>query len=114
MASTRVVIHEDGITEFLKTNKPVRDIMVNAGKQVAAEAAATASAAEKGTGGRITGYADAGFSTEWVDNGTKRPRVEISSNASAETFTAAHFYTQKRDGVAHLRAALYSITTKGA
>ena len=86
--------------------------MMNLGEQVAAEAEATASAAEKGPGGRIDGYAAAGFSVKW-DEGKRRPRVIIASNADPETALRAYFYTQKVWGVAHIRQALYKFTTKG-
>jgi hypothetical protein len=113
MAKVKVVVHEDGIAKFLQTNKVVRDKMVHAAQDVAGEAQATASNAENGPGGKIDGYADAGFSVVWESRSGKRPRVNIVSNADMKTFLAAHFHTQKRDGVAHLRAALYSVTRRG-
>ena len=108
----KVVIDEKGLDDFLKANKAIRDLLIQAGQAVAANAQATASQAELGPGGRITGYADAGFSVEWENRGT-RPRVNIRSNADGDTATKVHFYTQKRDGVAHLRKALYDETYKG-
>ena len=80
---------------------------------VQGEAQATASSAEEGPGGTITGYASAGFSVVYEARG-KRPRVLIKSNADSATITAAHFHTQKRDGIAHLRAALYKFTKRGS
>jgi hypothetical protein len=105
---TRVIVDEAAISIFLQQNKPVRDLLVSTAQAVASEAQATASDAENGPGGTITGYASAGFSVEWESRGGKRPRVNIVSNADPETTTRAHFYTQRRDGVAHLRAALYN------
>jgi hypothetical protein len=107
--STRVVVHEDGIADFLEMNPGVKAQLMGVAEQVAAKAQATASSAEEGSGGRITGYSAAGFSVEWESRGGKRPRVNIRSNADKKTFLAAHFHSQKRDGVGHLRAALYAI-----
>lgn len=107
--ASKVVVHEEGISAFLQMNKSVRDMLVHTAQAVAAEAQSTASSAEEGPGGRIDGYANAGFSVEWESRGGKRPRVNIKSNADKETFLAAHFHTQLRDGVSHLRAALYKI-----
>jgi hypothetical protein len=106
---TRVVVHEDGISEFLEMNPSVKAQLMGVAEQVAAKAQSTASRAEEGAGGRITGYASAGFSVVWEARGGKRPRVNIVSNADKKTFLAAHFHSQLRDGVAHLRAALYSV-----
>lgn len=107
--STRVIVHEDGIADFLEMNPAVKAQLMGVAEQVATEAQRTASSAENGDGGRISGYASAGFSVEWESRGGKRPRVNIKSNADKKTFLAAHFHTQKRDGVAHLRAALYKV-----
>lgn len=107
--ATKVIVHEEGIAAFLQMNKPVRDMLVHTAQAVADEAQRTASSAEEGPGGRIDGYSAAGFSVQWEARGGKRPRVNISSNAEKETFLAAHFHSQLRDGVGHLRAALYKI-----
>lgn len=112
MASVRVEVHPEGIAQFLRENKPIRDMLVGEAQKVAAEAQSTASSAEEGAGGRVSGYADAGFSVVWDQRGGKRPRVLIKSNADSKTATAAHFHTQWRDGVAHLRAALYAFTRR--
>lgn len=109
MAKAKIVIHEDGLVAFLKKNKPVRDMLVGTARSVANEAQQTADSAQKGAGGRLDGYAQAGFSVEWQGR-NKRPRVNIKSNADIETALAAHFYTQRRDGVGHLRKALYKFT----
>jgi competence CoiA-like predicted nuclease len=101
-----VYVDPRGVETFLKTNKPVRDMLAKTAGNVLAEAQSTASEAENGAGGRVTGYAAAGFKIVWIMNG-KRPQVRIVSNADSLTATQVHFYTQKRDGVAHLRAALY-------
>lgn len=106
----RVVVDEMGIAEFLETNPAIRDQVLGTAQAVAGRAQATASSAEEGAGGRIDGYAAAGFSVVWEARGGKRPRANIVSNADSETATAAHFHTQRRDGVAHLRAALRAVT----
>lgn len=112
MAKVKVVVDNDAVAMFLRNNKPVRDLLAGEARKVATEAQATADAAQEGSGGRIDGYAQAGFSVRWVMRG-RRPRIDIVSNADPKTATAAHFHTQKRDGVAHLRAALYKITFRG-
>lgn len=110
--NVKVVIDEQGVKEFLQKNKEVRDLLVGVGQDVAAEAQATASDAEKGPGGRLDGYADAGFSVEW-ENRAGRPRVNVVSNADPQTTLGVYFSTQKRWGVSHLRRALYKFTTRG-
>jgi hypothetical protein len=112
-SGARVVVHEEGIALFLQMNKPVRDMLVKTAQAVAAEAQSTASEAEKGPGGSIDGYAAAGFEVEWQSRSGKRPRVNIKSRADIKTALAAHFSSQKRFGVAHLRAALYKLTYRG-
>lgn len=109
----KVTVHEQGIADLLEANPAIRAQLMGVAEGVAAEAQRTASAAEEGSGGRITGYADAGFSVQWEARGGKRPRVNVVSNADKKTFMAAHFHTQKRDGIAHLRAALYKFTRRG-
>ncbi len=113
MAKVKVVIHEDGIAQFLRENKPVRDLMMHTAAQVAGEAESTAQSAQNGPGGTIYGYAEAGFSVEWEQRGGKRPRVNVISNSDPYMALAAYFHTLKRDGVDHLRAALYKFTSRG-
>lgn len=111
--SVRIVVDEQGLADLVSKNKDIRDELMRVAKAVAGEAQATASAAENGSGGTLDGYSAAGFSVEWESRGGKRPRVNVRSNASGELATGVHFHTQKRDGVAHLRAALYKFTSKG-
>lgn len=111
--SVRIIVDEAAVAEFVAQNKYIRDEIVGVAQKVASEAAGTASAAENGAGGRIDGYAAAGFSVQYESRGNKRPRVNIVSNADPKISMAAHFHTQKRDGVGHLRAALYKFTTRG-
>lgn len=105
---TRVIVHEEGIADFLSMNKGVRDMMFDAANKVVEEAQRTADAAQKGSGGRISGYAEAGFEAQWEARGGKRPRINIVSKADKDTAWAAHFHSQLVNGVAHLRAALYA------
>lgn len=112
-SGVKVKVDEVAISQFLQQNKPVRDMLVRSAQAVAANAQATAQNAQKGPDGKLTGYAEAGFAVEWESRGGKRPRVNIKSLADIKTAMAVHFYTQKRDGVAHLRAALYSETYRG-
>ena len=111
-STVKIEVHEQGIVELLERDKALRDSLVHQAQAIAAEAQATASSAEEGPGGRIHGYADAGFSVVWDGRG-KRPRVNIVSNAPEDIALAAHFHTQKRDGVGHIRAALYKFTHRG-
>lgn len=113
MAKVKIVFDNDALTEFIETNDYIKAAIMGTAHDVAAEAQRTASAAEEGSGGRISGYAEAGFSVEWEPRGGKRPRANVVSNAPAEIATAAHFHTQIRDGIAHLRAALYRFTNRG-
>lgn len=109
----KVEVDEAGLAEFVSQNKPLRDMLVSTAQAVANQAAATASDAEEGPGGRIDGYASAGFTVEYESRGGKRPRVNIKSNAPGAIAMAAHFHSQLKDGVGHLRAALYSVTGRG-
>lgn len=109
--SVKVQYDAEDMRAFLKANKPIRDLLMSQGQAVATEAQDTASAAEGGPGGRIDGYAAAGFSVSWHQQG--RPQVRIASNADPSVITAVHFHTQKKNGVAHLRAALYKFTQRG-
>lgn len=113
MASVRVKIHEEGLAALLEENPAIRAKLLGVANGVAAEAQATADSAQKGSGGRIDGYAEAGFAVQWEARGGKRPRVNVVSKADSKTAMAAHFHTQKRDGIAHLRAALYKFTRRG-
>ena len=105
----RVQVHPEGLRDFLRTNKAMRDDIMREANKVKAEAERTASSAEEGPGGRIDGYADAGFDVQW-ESRSQVPRVNIVSLADKETFLAAHFHTIKRDGIAHMRAALKVVT----
>lgn len=108
----KVEVDEGALRAFLAENKPVRDFLIGVGQQVASEAQATASDAENGAGGTIDGYAAAGFSVEWK-RGVKRPEIHVNSNADGRIAEAAHFNSQRKNGVGHLRAALYKFTTRG-
>ena len=114
MASkVRIEIHEQGLRDLVSANKPIRDLLVSTAQNVASEAQATAQSAQEGPGGTIYGYAEAGFSVEWDARGGKRPRVNVISNATPKMAMAAYFHTMKRDGIDHLRAALYKFTNRG-
>lgn len=113
MANVKVVVHEKGISDFLQMNKGVRDQMVSVANMVKSEAEATASDAEEGPGGRISGYADAGFEVQWESRGGKRPRVLIVVKADKKTFLAAHFHYLLKTGYGHMAAAIYSVSRSG-
>lgn len=112
MAKARIVIHSDGFADMMN-DSTMKALLLEIGNQVASEAASTAQDAQQGPGGTISGYAEAGFDVIYEHRGS-RPRVKVMSLADAETASAAHFYTQKRDGVGHLRRALYKFTRRGA
>lgn len=113
MAKVKVVFDEAAFAQFVAENKYIRDELVHTAQAVAAYAQSTASDAENGSGGTIDGYADAGFSVRYVRRDPKRPRVDVVSNADSKTATAVLFHTLKRDGIDHLRRALYKFTTRG-
>ena len=104
----RLEIHEGALNDLLD-DAGIRGKIEDVAKQVRDEAAATAQAAESS---RKPGYASAGFGVEW-DERDKRPRINIVSNASGDVALAAHFKTQRQNGVGHLRAALYKYTERG-
>lgn len=105
MAKVRIEIHNEGLKQLLQQNKEIRDTMFKVANAVKAAAEQTADSAQNGAGGRLYGYAEAGFATAWDARG-KRPRILISSLADPEMALRVHFYTQKRDGISHLRKAL--------
>jgi hypothetical protein len=109
----KVVVDEAALAQFVATNKPIRDLLVGVAKNVAQEAQSTAQSAQEGPGGTIYGYAEAGFSVVYEGRGGKRPRVNVVANADPKMALAAYFHTLKRDGVDHLRAALYKFTNRG-
>lgn len=112
MAKAQVTIHESAVGKMLRENPGIKAKLMEGGAKVQAEAAATADAAQKGAGGTIDGYAQAGFSVVWEQR-SKRPRVVIrSNNTDPDTLERVYWYTQKRDGVTHLRAALYKFFPK--
>jgi len=103
--ASNVKINKNWQSEVL--NEPaVKNQILNVANSVKAKAESTASSAEKGPGGTIDGYSQAGFRVEW--NTQRKPQARVYSNANPETFMKVYWYTQKRDGVTHLRAALYS------
>lgn len=104
MARVKIVIHDEGLSDLLE-NPAVRQVLIGVAERVASAAESSAQEAQNGPGGRLEGYAEAGFKVKWQNRG-KRPRVNITSLADPETAMRVHFYTQKRDGIAHLRKAL--------
>ena len=88
-------------------------MLLEMGNQVKNEAEATAQDAQRGPGGTISGYAEAGFEVIYEERG-ERPRVKVVSRADGKTALAVLFYTLKRDGVDHLRRSLYKFTKRGS
>jgi len=112
MAKVKIETHDAAFRDLLKSDDMYK-IVKSVADDVLAEAEATASDAEKGSGGTIDGYASSGFSIVRKQGGT-RVEAHVQSNASPEIFLKAFFYTAKRDGVAHIRRALYKFTKRGA
>jgi len=112
MAKVKIEFDKKAREQLLKS-EDMFQAMKDVADKVLAEAEATASDAEKGSGGTITGYAAAGFKVTKKIGGS-RVEAHIESLADKETFIKAFFYTAKRDGVAHLRRALYKFTNRGA
>lgn len=111
MAKVRVEYNPADVRDWMASNPEVKGLIMGVANDVMSAAQASASDAEGGPGGRISGYADAGFSVKWTTSG--RPQARVVSNADPKTFLAAHFHSLKKNGVAHLRAALYSVTHRG-
>ena len=107
----RITVDKKAIAKWVNEDPVIKDILITEAHKVANEAAATASEAENGAGGTLTGYAAAGFDVVYK-TGTKRPKVYIVSKAEEALALAVHFYTQRRDGIGHLRAALYKFTKR--
>lgn len=97
----------------LMNSAEVRSILLEVGNQVKAEAEATAQDAQRGPGGELSGYAEAGFEVQYGPRGGRNV-VKVVSLADPVMFTRVHFYSMKRYGVSHLRAALYKFTRRGA
>lgn len=112
MARTDLRFNKAGIKQLMNDAK-MDEFLFSIARDVATEAEATAQDAQRGPGGQIAGYAEAGFFAGVMDSGD-RPIAIVSSKADERTAWAAHFYTTKRNGVGHLRAALYKFTHRGA
>lgn len=106
----KIDFHKGALDKFIQENKYIKDLLMDVANKVKREAESTASDAENGPGGKITGYASAGFTVKY-EKRSKRPVIKIISNADGETATAVQFYTQRKNGIGHLRAALYKYTT---
>ncbi len=105
MAKVRVDVDEQALAEFVETNRDIKDLLLSVGNNVKSAAEATAQDAQGGPGGRLSGYAEAGFSVVWESRG-RRPRVLIVSNADSEMATRVHLSTIVRWGIGHMRKAL--------
>ena len=110
MAKTvKVDVHPEGLVDLLNSSPEIRKLLAEEADLVKTAAEATAQEAQNGPGGTLHGYAEAGFTVVWEMRG-RRPRILIQSNADPEMALIVHFYTQKRDGISHLRKALQAIT----
>jgi hypothetical protein len=110
VAKVRVEVDEGALREFLIKNPDVRGLMTDVAQSVKAAAEATAQDAQGGPGGQLNGYAEAGFDIQW-DARSRRPRINIVSLADPMMALRVHFYTQKRDGISHMRKALHDGAT---
>lgn len=111
MARVKIVIDPDEVAR-VASEPEFKALLMAQAQKVANEAQATAQQAQGGPGGKLQGYAEAGFSVVW-ESRSRRPRVLIKSNASPEMALRVHLRTQKQWGIAHLRQALYKITNRG-
>ena len=109
--ASKVAIIRPALAELL-IEPGIRGVVMDVAGEVKKSAESTASDAEKGEGGTLTGYASAGFSAEWEQRG-KRPRAIVRSNLNNGVQWRVHFSTIRRWGVAHLRQALYKHPTRG-
>ena len=103
--NVRVEVDDQGLQEFLKQNKDIRDLLFSTANKVKSKAESSAQDAQGGPGGQLHDYAEAGFSVVWEPRG-KRPRVNVVSNADPLMAVKVHIYTTIRDGIGHLRKAL--------
>ena len=105
MANVKIEF-EASAWDWLLSGPETQALLAEEASKVQAEMEATASSAENGPGGTLDGYAAAGFTAD-VEARGKRSRAVVRSNADPGLALRVHFHTQRRDGVAHLRAALY-------
>lgn len=110
MARAKIEFHQDGIEALLK-DREITSLLKKQGDKVKAYAIATAQEAQNGPDGTLFGYAEAGFTSE-LDKRGKRPRVVVKANDTSGMQWRVHFSTIKRLGMAHMRRALYSITSR--
>ena len=105
----KVVVDPRDVEAFLNENSAIRQLLLSTGEAVAGVASSTAQDAQGGPGGRLHGYAESGFKVEY-ESGSKRPQVKVRSLADPMMALRVHFYSQRKNGVGHLRAALYAIS----
>lgn len=96
---------DDSAMQKLQSVPELKSLLMETGDRVHQAATSSAQDAQRGPGGTLYGYAEAGFEVTWEQR-NKRPRVVVQSLADPVMSLRVHFYTQKRDGVAHLRMAL--------
>jgi hypothetical protein len=109
MAKVKIEANKRAYQDLL-TSREIVNHLVNIGEKVKDEAVSTASSAEEGAGGTIDGYASAGFDVVINRGRNQRPQIRVVSYADTKTYLAAYFHTIKRDGIAHMRAALRKVT----
>lgn len=109
MAKAWVDIDSAAVGSLLSSEPALIALLQSEADRVKAAAVATAQDAQNGPGGTIDGYAEAGFTSE-VEVRSRRTRAVVRSNADGAIALAAHFNSQRKTGVAHLRAALKTIT----
>jgi hypothetical protein len=100
-------LDKKAVADYLKNDIKINLALKEQAEQVANKARNTASDAENGPGGTISGYASAGFRVE-LKKGPTRNTYMIVSNADPKISLAAHFNSQRKNGIGHLRAALYA------
>ena len=100
-------LDKKALKDYLTDSPDIDKGLKEQAEQIANKARATASDAENGPGGTISGYASAGFRVESEKN-SKRKIYKVVSNADPKVSLAAHFNSQRKNGIGHLRAALYA------
>lgn len=107
MAKKGFEFDKKAFQDYILNDFKLNETLKNEAEKVASKARQTADDAENGPGGTISGYASAGFTVKVV-KGSKRNEYRVVSNADPKISLAAHFNSQRKNGIGHLRAALYA------
>lgn len=109
MARAKIVPDNAEYRKIL-TSKEVTDMLLELGRDMAAEMEKTANDAE---GPDIVGYASAGFTVAATPGRVGRAVVTVSSNAESEIFEQVYWKTLLNNGMDHMRRAARKFTRRG-